>query len=272
MSHHTPNFYTFSSANPPTLIRNLTFLFAAKQRDEASNDPRKTEIPIEIRQMEEKIDKIKRELDDDRMTLDALRHSTEAQNSIVVLQEQCAADLEGLEDAFSDQNYTLQKFNIEPPPKKLPSEGDDTGGLLVSVVDDVCESVRSKYSAINSDISKNTEEVGKAQQVVSEQSALLASKRHRQATVKTNLDVLSGDSGSRAKVCNVVAELRRHENKIGASLTVDENSPQELVNYLDDRLEEIEEDLADLDAPKVAKKVLQKLKKMVRKITTFGVL
>jgi DNA repair protein RAD50 len=69
----------------------------ADERDVANSDPRRTEIPTEIRSLEEKIDKFKREIDDDQIALNDLRHSAEAQNAIAVLREQSTKELEMLQ-------------------------------------------------------------------------------------------------------------------------------------------------------------------------------
>lgn len=64
----------------------------AAQRDEANTDPRREEIPTEIRRLEEKVDSIKRQIEDDRIALDNLRLCADAENQISMLREQCTKD------------------------------------------------------------------------------------------------------------------------------------------------------------------------------------
>ena len=52
----------------------------AEQRNELNNDPRRKEIPRHIRQCEEKIDKLKREIEDDNIAIKELRRCVEEQN------------------------------------------------------------------------------------------------------------------------------------------------------------------------------------------------
>ena len=61
----------------------------AADRETANSDPRRNQIPIEIRSHEDKIDRLNREIQDDQDSLKLLRDSAEAQNSIHLLQEQC---------------------------------------------------------------------------------------------------------------------------------------------------------------------------------------
>jgi DNA repair protein RAD50 len=250
--HLLPHFITFASFT------------VAKERDIATSDPRRNDIPIEIRQLEEKIDSIKRRLEDDKIELDSLRHSAEAQNAISVLQEQCSKDLESLEESMREQSFVLQKYNLHST-AKLPRSGDDNDGdQIVQVFESIQDSVRDKYGSMSLELSRATDDVARTQHQVSEKSAILASSRQTLASLRSKLDYLGGENGSVAKVRQVAEELRRHEAAIGFQTQVSENDPRELVSYLEQRLKKVEEDAPAGEAPEMARKLLKKLKKMVR--------
>ena len=56
-----------------------------------------------MRSCEQKIDLLKREIEDDEMALKDLRRSAESQNSVAVLLEQCTKDFEILQESIQEQ-------------------------------------------------------------------------------------------------------------------------------------------------------------------------
>jgi len=246
--------------------------FAVKQRDEANQDPRRTEIPVEIKQCEDKIDKIKRENEDDRMLLDMLRHTAEAQNAITVLREQAERELEGLQESLHDESYTLQKFHVQNPPA-LPKDGDEDGGRLIEIIEAIVDSIQDKHDSANAELSTAKNEISRTQQTVSEKSALLASSRQTLTSLRAKLSSLDGDTGSVGKVRKVVSDLVKHETEQGlAAPGVSEQNPRELLEYLDQRVEAVEEEAPNVESPQIAYKILKKLKKMVRFLVFLCVL
>ena len=241
----------------------------AKERDEVNADPRRTEIPTEIRSLEEKIDKLKRDIEDDQIALRDLRHCAEAQNAIVVLREQSTKDLEALQESLQEQSFVLQKFNMASP-QDLPGAhgGDDAGDELTHVIDTLVDQVSSKYESANFELSKATEDMNQVQRVVSEKSALLSHDQQSLASKKARLTQLEAKNGSIDKVRRVVEELRQYETNNGISTThqtLDESKPEELMSYLESRLEEVDAESTDGIQPQLIKKVITRLKKQVRR-------
>ena len=234
---------------------------AGKQRDAKANDPRRKDIQTEIRQLEDKIDKVKRQIDDERLTLSTLRNSADAQNQIEVLEEQCAKDLEGLEEGIQDHVSTLQKFNIPMvPTDNLSLEGDDNGDELVKAFDSLADSARSKYDEMHAELSRDTEELTRTNQIISEKTALMSSSQQTLASLKPKIERV-GDSVEKAK--KVAQDLRRHETALGLTVRVSEEKPRELVNYLDGRLAAIEEDAPVENTVQTTQKLMKRLKKLV---------
>ena len=233
----------------------------AKDRDLANSDSRRTQIPVEIRSLEEKIDVIKRKIEDDRMVLDSLRHSAENQNAITMLQEQCEKDVEALEDMFRDQSYLLQKHNLKPE-KAMPASGEDLDGQeLLSFVEGILDSVSEKHDALSSDLAKAEESVSRTQRSCNERSAVLSSQQQSLHVVTNRLEQLEGEHGSVTQAQKMIEDLRVHEAGLGLSPPSKDVSPQDLVRYIDSRLSELEDD-APTDDVEFARKLLKKLEKM----------
>jgi DNA repair protein RAD50 len=237
----------------------------SKERDEANADPRRTEIPTEIRSMEEKIDKYKREIEDDQIALRDLRHSAEAQNAIAVLREQCAKDLETLQERMQEETYAMQKNKISFPPELPGARGGDANGEeLVTAFESMVVSVTSKHESANLELIKATADMNGIQRLVSEKSALLSYNQNMLAPKKARMNLLSGENGSIDKVRRVVKAVREYQQSIGITTpNLDESQPQELLSYLESRLQEEEAESTEGIQPQVIKKVITRLKKQV---------
>jgi DNA repair protein RAD50 len=228
-----------------------------------NNDPRRNDIPVEIRLEEDKIDKLKRHIEDDRMTLDTLRHSAEAQNTISVLKNQCTKDLESLQESMREHSYELQKYNLQPAGLLPGADGGDANGdQLIALVGTLGDEVKDKYDAADTELSRVQEALDRAHQTVSEKTFLLKSRQQSAATLRAKLDAIKGSNSPLAKVSAVVDELREHNTDAVLNLPVDD--PREILKYLDEQLQEIEEnDPSSIGTPAVVRKVLIRLKKLV---------
>ncbi|KAL7578370.1 hypothetical protein ACA910_012772 [Epithemia clementina (nom. ined.)] len=236
----------------------------AKERDQANSDPRRTQIPVEIRSLEEKIDSTKREIEDDRMVLESLRHCAENLSAITMLQEQCEKDVEALEETYRDQSFLLQKHNLKPD-EAIPSSDDDPDGhKLVSFVESIFDKVREKFETVKSDLSKAEDDVAKTQRSCNERSAVLSSQQQSLHTVTTRLEQLEGEQGSVVQAQKMVEALRIHEAGIGLSPPSKDAPPQDLLTYINSRLSEIEED-APADDAEFARKLLKKLERLAKR-------
>jgi hypothetical protein len=94
-----------------------------------NDDPRRKDIPAEIRQLEEKMDIASRKLQQEKAILDSLRDTLEKSNEIKVLEEECNKEFQQLGESIVDALSLFHQFNIPVP--KLPNEGEDANGDLL---------------------------------------------------------------------------------------------------------------------------------------------
>lgn len=192
------------------------------------------------------------------MVLETLRFSAEEQQNILILKDQTSKEIEELEESLRENLSSLQKFNLSAP--KLPSiEGNDEGIDLQNVLEKLADSVRAKYDDVHSELMQATDEVLRSQKMMSEKSALLISNQQAVASLKSKADGL-GDKAQAMK--QVFQEIRQHEASIGQTFQVSEDSPRDVLNYVDDRLESLEHD-SSVDDHKIIRRVMRRLKRMV---------
>eukprot|EP00934_Nitzschia_sp_Nitz4_P008970 Nitzschia sp. Nitz4//scaffold260_size33533//17430//22260//NITZ4_007879-RA/size33533-augustus-gene-0.12-mRNA-1//1//CDS//3329544683//8960//frame0 len=244
--------------------RRMAAKFAA-ERDEANSDPRRLQIPVEIRSLENKVDQLKREVDDDKIALEYLRQTADSQNAIVVLRDQCVKDLEMLEENVKESSYSLQQFNIKMP-ESLPGNVDDEDGdELTRCFEKVVDEVTEKYDAINSDLERANADLSKSSQVVSERTALLGHDQRAILIKRERMSKLEGPGSAIDAVQNVVTSLRAYERQIGSNtpMDLDESRPQELLKYLDSRLAEEESQSTEGIPSDTVRKIMSRLMKQV---------
>jgi len=106
------------------------------QIKEIDDARRGDEINTQVRQLETKVEAVKRKIEDEKRILDSLRETADAQNAIVVLQEQCERDFEGLEEALREEASAFQRFNLQPN-HPLPKDDNDNGDSLIAAVQNI---------------------------------------------------------------------------------------------------------------------------------------
>lgn len=232
-----------------------------KQRDQASADPRREEIPTEIRRLEEKVDSIKRQIDDDRIALDGLRLCADAENQITMLREQCTKEVELLEETIRENSFSLQKFNIQPS-EKLPSYDDDDGRALVTFVEAIVDKIQAEYSKAKSELDKAETDVNQTQRTVNEMTATCSSKQQSLQSISSRMEAMKG--GPVAKVEATIEKLRELEQSEGLEPPAKNCSAEDAVTYIDGRLKTLEDE-SPLDDQEYSKKLLRKLRKLAKK-------
>ena len=218
------------------------------------------EIIKEIRDIEDAMEKMRRKIDDESSVLQSLKHTADAQNALVALQEQCDKDIDLLDDNIREESYTLNKFEIATP-TQLPRNGDVDGDQLLKVVESMMATAREKYNIVNGRFDQSNNEIVDTQKAIAEKTAIISGHQKALVSLKSRQATLSN---SIAKVKKTVEELRRHEEQRGCILDITEDNPRELIKYIDDQLEELEESAPELNAARVAKNVLKRVKKKVR--------
>ena len=208
------------------------------------------------------MEKIKRKVDDETIVLERLKQTAEAQSSLSALKEQCSKELSDLEESIKEEAYSLGKFGmqVETP---LPRDGDETGEQLSKEIESKMEAARERFTAAISNLERATDDATNSQKIVSEKTALLAGNQKSLTTVRARLQELEP---SVSKMKQLVQELREHEAEQRRTLPADEYTPGELIKYIEERLDDLEDDAPDANYSKTAKKVLKKLRTMVRLI------
>jgi len=246
-----------------SLFELIYFPFAAEERDKANADPRRDQIPLEIRKLEDKCDALKRQIEDETITLEALKQTANAQNALNVLREQIEKEFESLEEMIREESYSFTKFNIDVP-TSLPRDGDDEGSQLSTVVKKIADGAREKHDTANAHYGSASEDAIRSQKIVSEKTALLTSSQRSLSQVKAKLQTASA---SVENIRKLVEALRKHEDKLGEVAvpdTVTEEAPREILQFISERMEALEEANLDANGPEIARKLFKKLKKLVR--------
>lgn len=234
-----------------------------KQRDEANNDPRREKIPIEIRRLEEKVDSVKRRIEDDRIALESLRLCADAENQISMLREQCTKDVETLEETIRENAYLLQKYNLRlQGDGSLPSYEDDDGRGLVTYMESLVDKAQAEHSKAKAKHFKMEEDFNKSQRTLNEMQAACASKQ--QSLQSINARISSLKDGPVAKVESAIEELRTHESELGLEAPAKGASIKDIISYIDSRIQKVDEE-SPLDDIDYSVKLLKKLRKLAKK-------
>lgn len=218
---------------------------------------------MEIRGIEDKLNKLRTQRDDDRSLLAALKQTAEAQNALAALQEECGKDFGELDESVREDTYSFTKFNI-PVPASLPNDGDDQGKELTQIIDDMVDAARMKHDAANNRFRSAVEDTSNAQRVLSEKTALLANSQRSLAQVKSKLQAALG---SVEKVRRSLDALRQHEEELGETtvpVSMTEETPREILQFINERIESADQAaLNSVYQPAIVKKLFRKLRKIV---------
>ena len=236
------------------------------QRDQANADPRREEIPTEIRRLEEKVDAIKRQIEDDRIILDSLRLCADAENQISMLREQCSKDVELLEETIRENSFSLQKFNIQPT-GDMPHYNDDDGRALVAFVESFVDKAQAEYTKAKAAFAAAEDEAEKSQRLVNEKNAISASRQQNLLSMSNRIDALR--DGAVAKVESTMAKILKYEAGEGLDAPAKDAPVGDFLSYLDDRMKALDED-SPLDDTVYSVQLLRQLRKLAKKKSQAG--
>lgn len=236
-----------------------------QERERFSNNPRRTNIPVEIRSHEHKIDALKRELDDDKRELSLLRSVAHDQSSINVLREQCEKDYDTFVDGYQDQSYALQKHNVKPDNKPPALDADPNGDGLVAYVEGILDAVNEKYDDEKAKLDKEESNLNTAQRNVNERTAVVRTQQQSLNSKKEKINQI--ENGASKTFQKLLDHVRQAERKANSTPPSRDISPERFLEHLDKRLAELEDDTPFGDDVKIVKKLFKKLKKLARKET-----
>jgi DNA repair protein RAD50 len=241
-------------------VSNISCFYAAEERDALNKDPRRLQITKEIRDLEDAMEKLKRKIEDESTILASLKQTADSHSSLLALQEQCEKEIDVLDENVREEAYKLNKFDVVAP-TPFPRDGDDEGDQLMQIFNSMKDISRDKLRVAAGRLDEYNNDVHVTEKIIAEKSAILTGNQKALATLRTNLSSLTR---SLRIVQKTVEELREHELRLGLSLSANEEAPRELIKYIDDRLDELEEDDSpDVNVAKVSRKILKRLKKMV---------
>ena len=166
---------------------------------------------------EEKIDAVKRQIEDDRMVQDSLRHVAENQQAIHVLAEQALTDFQALDEGMKEHNYILQKHNLLPK-DELPGcrrgwrwQRVDCPCRRVVGIRSVAVMMQCRMICKRPMMMPN-----KTQRSCNEKSALMTQQNAQLNSCRNRLEQLEGEYGSVAQCRKIVENLRPPRGQLGA--------------------------------------------------------
>lgn len=238
---------------------------AARARDEMNNNKRRTDIPTELRYHKDEIERLTAKIAAEKATLDDLRSSAEQIQSINVLKEQCEKELENLQEDRGEIHYEWRQYKVSPPPTVLPGiDVDEKGEELKKIFCTVHDEISRKVEEKEHELVRDEDKVKKHQQFVSEKSALL--KHDEEAlNAKRPRMVQTGHSFEEAK--RIFVELREYEQRdlqVPTPAIVSFEKPDTLMEYLNDRVNDIEGSSTLGVPPETVRKIMKKLFRLVR--------
>jgi chromosome segregation ATPase len=239
-----------------------------RERKQVNSDPRKSEIELEIRDSQDKLDKLKRDLDDDKIALRELQQSSDSQQAINVLRQQIVQDVLNLEEVLRDHAFEAQSFNFLSFPKDLPrlENMGENGSELTDVITGFVDEVTTKYEALKFALERSNADMKKIEAIVSERKGALNSDQNSVRERKLRMEQFEAPGGSLDVIAKVFDELKTHHRKLGEPIPdgIDESRPVQLLEYLNTRVKEIEAESLDGITAETIKKILKRLWSLVR--------
>jgi DNA repair protein RAD50 len=241
---------------------------AAKKRDEANANPKRKDIPIEITSLTNKMEDIRIKLENDKSVQAELLQLQEHQIQIQETKKNAESELNTLqEDIRVEVNAdTWRGYNLSVPPTELPKQQDDKlGEKLKRMMNEINRDVSARFEEKENELLKMNDDITRLTQLVSEQKALLQQDALSVSNKKARLAVLQGNVD---QIKLVLQEVRAFENS-GELAGLGESKPQELLDYLLKRLNNLEMESAEGVPTEMIRKVMGSLFKLVSRTMVF---
>ena len=205
---------------------------AAKDFKELSEHPKLQSIPKQLKEHDDKLSTIQHSIDEDNYTLSELRRFAQDQNTINMLKQQVHHDLQRLEEACTENSFTMQKYNVTTDIKDLSS--------FEATVD----KIREKYDNIKRDLDQADLDLHAKQQLVTRQQTLVENSKQNHTTKIAKVARLSTDSaGGVKRISRVLSGVRKFEmSEFGSCPLEHDSSPQNIVKHLESKMKEFQHD------------------------------
>jgi len=125
------------------------------------------------------------------------------------------------------------------------------------------DSVNDKYITVKAQLEKEATEASKTERAVSEKTALLTRNKLQVGSLKSQIDRLSAANGSLSKVRKIVEKAKNYAEEAGVPFDANEKSPEKLLAFLDDQIEELDGKMPAQLAPDLRKQLGKRIKSLV---------
>jgi len=233
----------------------------AKMRDEKNNDPRRSEIPNEIKEKENKTSSLKISIEEGIAVLKDLRQCAEEQNSIDILERQVTQDMELIEEMKTENSFLLQQYNAQ-----IPTNG--TERELVSTMETLTGEVGDRLDTATRELEGSSDELKQVESRASKLSAVLNQNKNTLTRRKDQLSVLTDEGRGVQRIKQIIRAVRQYEQTTFGETDVPATvEPQELLERFTRRLGEL---ATDSDQPETISRTIKKLKKLSLKKDASG--
>jgi DNA repair exonuclease SbcCD ATPase subunit len=231
---------------------------AVKERNDANKNPRMKQIPTEIKFCKAEADKLTQKISIEKRLLEELRKQTEKRNKIELNKDVCKKDLADLHEAVDDDRLELMRFRVDQPPKELPDiDNDPYGEKLKELFEKVYQDVEEQATESEGEHEKAQNQVQELETFIAEKKALL---NHDEEMLKTKQRDLHKTEQSLEIAGRIHKEVRDFElnqdETTPVNLDLAENADQ-LMDHINKRIEEQEDNSLDGVTSKVLKKVIK---------------
>lgn len=199
---------------------------------------------------------LKRKIDDDAVILNRLNSSAQAQNAVTTLQDQVEKEIESLDEVVREESVFLEKHQFQQP--EISSNDADQ---IPRVLDELRKKVKERLDQANASHKQTIGKVSIAQSLLSEKSTLFSASQKTIASLRTQLQDLSSVSNDWQSLLEKVQNHDVDVTKHG----FDGDDIESLIQYLEERLARVQNDIVDVMDSETAERHVKKLTKWIKK-------
>ena len=216
-----------------------------KALEEISNDRRLESIPKQIKENQENIDKIKRNIATHEDLLSELRKHAEQQQTVATLQKEIEKETTQLEELIDDSKPEFRKASIT------------VGSIDLQSIETLCMEIDGKKKSATQRLGCAQVELSEKQMRVAESTTTIDHCSSSLAQLQNRI-VLLDDT----KITLAHQDIRTYEEKNKVTPIANAQlDPKELLGHIDRKLAEIEE--SNNKSPESVVRIISKLKNMV---------
>lgn len=232
----------------------------AEMRAQKDKDPRRTEIPEEIKHCNEKVESLKSEIFDLNSSLKDLRKVAEDQSAVNMLQKQLYSEVEAMTEIIGENSSTFHSRNIQVRP-----EDENLFGILNEAVGNASD----QLDTTTTEFDNHSESLRLAESRLSKEAAVLNQNKSTIKSRKSQLEILSADGRGVQRIKQIRMAVQNFErNNLMLDQTIAQNiEPQELLQHFTDKIGEL---ITDNDQPETISRTMKKLKKMSKEKDANG--